>query len=307
LVRLVRKVRRARPDIVHWQYTELPFADVVTMLAIRLLGVRQVYTAHELLPWKVRAHHRWLFSRLYRIVDAIVVHNDDQEADLVRTFGVDPAKVYIAPLGDYALFATPALPQAEARRKLDVPLEAPIALFFGSIRRTKGLEVLLSAWPSLLEALPAALLLVVGKPFDGIDGTAAAAIIDEHGIRESVRTVFAHVDPDQANIYYRAADVVVLPYHEIGTSGVLRYAYNSARSVVGTSVGEQATRIVDGETGYQVPPGDPQALADALIRALRDRPTLEVMGKAAAWYAATNFDWLPSARLLLATYEKVRR
>jgi len=307
LARLLNRIRQSRPDIVHWQYTELPVADLLAMLVIRLLGVPQVYTAHELLPWAVSRHHRWLFSRLYRLVDAIVVHNEDQRAEVIRRFAVDPAKVHVAPLGDYALFATPELSQSEARTQLGLPGDRPIALFFGTIRPSKGLEVLLEAWALVGRKLPDAFLLVVGKPFKGLSTEDTIALIGRLGIGHRVQARFEQVDPVETNTYYRAADVVVLPYHDIGTSGVLRYAYNAARPVIATSVGEHRTRVIAGQTGHLVPPGDPAALADALIASLGDRPRLASMGEAARAYAADNFRWLDSARELLRIYEGLAR
>jgi glycosyltransferase involved in cell wall biosynthesis len=307
LVRLLARIRSSRPHVVHWQFTELPVADVLAMLAIRFLGIPQVYTAHELLPWSSGRHHRWLFSRLYRVVDAIVVHNDDQRAEIIGRFGADPAKVNVAPLGDYAIFATPELPQAEARSRLGLAEDAPIALFFGTIRPSKGLEVLLEAWALVARRLPEAVLLVIGKPYKGLDTAKTMALIQQLGIADSVRTRFEQVDPIVTNTYYRASDVLVLPYHEIGSSGVLRYAYNSARAVIATSVGEHGARVVEGETGHLVPPGNSEVLANVLVEALGDRPRLRSMGEAAHAYAAANFKWLDPAREMLRIYQQLRR
>ena len=307
LARLLNRIKRCRPDIVHWQYTELPIADVLTMVGIRLLGVAQVYTAHELLPWTARTHHRWLFTLLYAVVDAIIVHNGDQRAELIRRFRVAPWKVHLAPLGDYALFATPQLPQSQARARLGLSADPPVALFFGTIRPSKGLEVLLEEWALVVRKMPEAILLVIGKPYKGLDTQKTIALIQQLGIENSVRTRFEQVDPVDTNAYYRATDVVVLPYHDIGTSGVLRYAYNSARPVIATTVGEHRTRVVPGQTGHLVPPGNPAALADALLDSLGDRPKLRSMGEAAQVYAAANFKWLDPAREMLRIYEDLRQ
>ena len=307
LARLVRLARRLRPAVIHWQFTELPVADVLAMLAIRFLGIPQVYTAHELLPWARRAHHRWLFSLLYALVDAIIVHNVDQRAEIILRFRVAPSKVRVAPLGDYRLFATPEFPQALARARIGIPEDPPVALFFGSIRPSKGLEVLLEAWAVVDKALPEAILLVVGKPYKGLDTRKISSLIEQLGIEKSVRTTFAQVNPADSNTYYRAADVVVLPYHDIGTSGVLRYAYNSARPVIATSVGEHPRIVVPGQTGHLVPPGDPTVLASVLLDALGDRAALRSMGGSARAYATANFDWFDSAMILLSIYEDLGR
>jgi len=307
LGRLLLRIRRSRPDVVHWQFTELPVADVLAMIAIRALGIPQVYTAHELLPWSASAYHQRLFTRLYGLVDAVVVHNEDQRAEVVRRFSLDSTKVHVAPLGDYALFATPALSQSGARAELEVPDGAPVALFFGTIRPSKGLEVLLAAWARVAENVPEAQLFIVGKPFKGLDTTKMMDLIHELRIESSVRTRFEQVDPIETNTYYRAADVVVLPYHEIGSSGVLRYAYNSARPVIATAVGEHVGRVVAGQTGHMVPPGEASALADALIAGLRDRSALKSMGERAQAYAAANFKWLDSAKEMRRIYTHLVR
>lgn len=307
LARLLTDIARSRPDIVHWQFTELPIADVLTMLVIRVLGVRQVYTAHELLPWTASRHHRWVFARLYGLMDAVIVHNEDQRAAIIQRFPVRPSRVHVVPLGDYSLFATPQFPQAEARGLLGLPADPPIALFFGTIRPSKGLEVLLEAWALVVADVPGAILLVTGKPYKGLDTAKTVAMIQRLGIDNAVRTRFEQVDPVETNTYYRAADVVVLPYHDIGTSGVLRYAYNSARAVVATAVGEHGSRIVEGQTGYLIPPGNPSALAAVLVDALGERSNLKSMGEAAHAYAAANFKWLDSAKGLLAIYEDLHR
>ena len=77
--------------------------------------------------------------------------------------------------------------------------------------------------------------------------------------------------------------------------------------MIATSVGEHAARVITGQTGHLVPPGDPAALADALIGSLGDRSTLTSMGEAARAYAADNFRWRDSARELLRIYEGLAR
>jgi len=302
LVRLFRRVMAGRPDIVHWQYLELPVADALVMYAMRRLGIRQVYTAHELLPWSARVHHRWVFRRLYANLDGIVVHNADQFAQIVARFGVDEAKVFLAPLGDYALFAEPELAQSAARVRIGIEPDVPVALFFGAIRPSKGLDVLLRAWAIAIRAVPDAMLLVVGKPLRGMDAATITALIDELGIGDRVRSVLEQVDPADANTYYRSADVVVLPYRDIGTSGVLRYAYDSALPVVATAVGEHTNHVTPGKTGFLVPPDDVEALAVAIGDALRDRWLLQPMGRAAYAYASDQMGWLEPAKALRQMY-----
>ena len=169
LVRLIRAVRAARPDIVHWQYTELPIADLAAVTAMRILGFPQVYTAHELLPWTSRRYHRAVFRALYRSMAAIIVHDGARRDELIARFSVNRSLVHVIPLGDYSPFVAPDLPQALARQALGLPLDVPVALFFGAMRPAKGLDILLEAWPRVTRELPAAMLVVAGKPYKGLN------------------------------------------------------------------------------------------------------------------------------------------
>ena len=126
-------------------------------------------------------------------------------------------------------------------------------------------------------------LLIVGRP---LRGTTLPTAVDE-GLDLRPGTV----SPEEANDYYVAADVVVLPYDEVTTSGVLRYAFTVARPVVSTAVGEMPAHVRDGQTGWLVPAADPQALADALVDALANRDKAVELGRHAQAYARDTFDW----------------
>ena len=300
--RLMVAVAVGRPDLLHWQYTELPVVDLFTAFVIRALRVRQAYTAHELLPWSSRSYHRAVFRALYRLMDLIVVHDDARRTQLVERFHVADSRIRVVPLGGYGHVTTPNLLQSEARARLDLPPDVPVALFFGSIRESKGLEVLLGAWPRVRQRLPHARLLIAGRPFKRTNVDALLERLPLAPSELGITTEFRQVSPAVANDYYRAADVIVLPYHEIGTSGVLRYAFDSARTVVATSVGEHPDHVTPGVTGELVAPGNEVELADRLVAALEDRPRLERMGQAAAAYGAGRWRWEEIGRDLLAAY-----
>ena len=98
------------------------------------------------------------------------------------------------------------------------------------------------------------------------------------GLPDGITLHIGSSSPAAANDYYAAADVVAIPYDEVSTSGVMRYAYSAARPVVATSIGEFADHVMDGKTGRLVPPGDSEATASALIDVLSDRARALEMG-----------------------------
>lgn len=302
LGRLVVGVARERPAVIHWQYLEVPVLDVMAMQLLRLFRVRQVYTAHELLPWAAGVLDQAVMGHLYRTVQRVIVHNERDRKDLAVRFAVDPARVWVIPHGDYSLHADPALPQSIARSDLGLPANRPTALFFGALRPAKGLDVLLDAWPRVQSSVPGALLVIAGKPYRRAGTDHIRRRIDELGIADSTVLKAGVISPDDANRYYRASDLVVLPYRAITTSGVLRYAYSSARPVVATSVGEHVDWVVPGVTGSLVPPGDAFALGSEIAAMLADPETCQRLGSEAHAYGLRHFDWRTIAQRTRSTY-----
>jgi glycosyltransferase involved in cell wall biosynthesis len=199
----------------------------------------------------------------------------------------------------------PDLPQRDARDRLGLPSDVPIALFFGSLRPAKGLDVLLGAWPEVVRQIPQALLVVAGKPSRGPGAESLTSQVLSLGTWSGVRAELRQIDPAEANSFYRASDVVVLPYLEIGTSGVLRYAHSSARAVVASAVGEHNTWVIPGRTGCLVPPGDTRALASALVKVLVDRPGAAAMGERALELSNSQFAWSDISLATIRLYEQI--
>ncbi len=307
ILRVVGVAMLRRPAIAHWQYTQLVAVDALAMGAMRLAGIRLVYTAHEIVPWRVeRALARRALRAIYRTADRVIVHNEADADALHREFGVPSRRVRVIPHGDYALFATPELDQETARRQLQLPPSVPIALFFGTLRASKGVDVLIEAWPRVLERVPGAHLVVAGQPDRDLPARILAQLRTTARQESNALTLrLGKISDTEVSAYYRAADVVVLPYRAITTSGVLRYAYSSGRPVVATAVGEHPNWVVPGVTGELVPPGDPDSLATVLASLLRDRDRTARLGRQARRYAREQFDWARIAALTAAVYSEL--
>ena len=288
VVRLVVLAKRERVPIVHWQYVEIAAVDFGAFVMLRAMGVRVVQTLHETAPWGAGPAGRLLARLLAQTASAVIVHHDQ---DLVATdrMGIRRSRTRVIQHGGYALFARPDLPQADARSQLGLA-DSPVALFFGSMRPSKGLDDLLQAWVEVRGANPAARLAIVGPPYRG-HGSDLEGRVRCMGLAGVAILRLGAVDPHETNLWYRAADLVALPYREITTSGVLRYAYSSGRAVVATAVGEHQDLVVPGNTGTSVPARPPDILAAALVERLADPCGTAEMGRMALDLAGRQLDW----------------
>ncbi len=197
-----------------------------------------------------------------------VAQSDQVRRDLFETLpDVDPGLVRDCPhpVYDFGVPGRPRKLRDEARAALDLPADARVVLYFGFIKAYKGVPHLIDAAPRLKDRYGEGVrLMIVGdvygdaQPYrDRIEGSGAADVI---------RFVDGYAPDELVEDYFLAADLVVLPYVSATQSGIVQIAYNYDRPVVSTAVGGLPEVVLDGETGYLVPPGDPEALAAAIVR-----------------------------------------
>ena len=271
---------RNKVDLVlgTWAYPD-GFAAVI---AARILGVPAVVKLHgsdiNLIAREPgpRRMTSWALPKAARVVAVSRALADDAVA-----MGVDRARVAVVMNGvDGELFQP--RDRDAARRQLGLPA-GPLAVYVGNLKPEKGVLDLGAAWPSVLRHLPDATLVVVG---DGPLQHELATMTRPLG--ERVRLI-PRQPLEQVPAYMAAADILVLPSHSEGTPNVVLEALASGRRVVASAVGGVPDLITSPTLGALVPPHDPDALADALMLALRrpyDATEVARLGARGGWAAS---------------------
>ncbi len=152
--------------------------------------------------------------------------------------------------------------QAEAKAAAGLDPQNNYLLFFGFVRHYKGLDLLLRALPDIRARLPLTKLMVVGEfyePRAGID-----KLVRELGLADAVVIHDDYCPNEKVGMYFAAADAAVLPYRSATQSGIIQVAYALGLPVITTDVGGLGEVVVDGETGFIVPPENNAALVDAV-------------------------------------------
>jgi glycosyltransferase involved in cell wall biosynthesis len=254
------RLRREKPDLIIFKYW-LPFFGPCfgTIAAIarsnghtRVLLICDNVIPHERRPGDI------LFTRyLLRFSDHFIVQSKIVEKDLLS----------LAPHAHYQLVAHPVynsfgapLGKQEARTLLGIT-ESRVLLFFGYIRRYKGLHVLLEAFARLPKEGNIRLL-VVGEYYD--DAAEYQKQIEESDLADRVTVIGRYVPNDEVRVFFSAADAVVLPYLSATQSGISQIAFHFETPVIYTDVGGLGETVRDGVHGMAVPPNDPAGLARAI-------------------------------------------
>jgi glycosyltransferase involved in cell wall biosynthesis len=265
LLKLFWKCLTFRPQIVHLQGAQHPALYILLWVMLRLLGRSHfVYTPQDVLPNSFRPYHIRAFRFLYARMQHVFLNAKQNEALVIENFGVPRERITVLPIADLTAFVREHVPAEEP----PLPPGKKVVLCFGLIEPRKGIGTLISAAPEIVRQEPNTLILIVGKPL--MDLAPLERQIAELELADHVRLVPHYVTFAQMAGYFTATKLVVLPYENGWNSGVLASAFGFGKPVVATRVGGFDEVIVEESTGLLVAPRDPAALAQALVRLLRD-------------------------------------
>ena len=244
--------------------------------------------------------------RIVNEVDCILATCPAEVEELTELYGANSAKLSIVPCG-VDIRAFQPVERREARAELRL-LNKPTLVYVGRLVPRKGVDTLVEAFALLPVHLETQLVIVGGEPGVEPGGSSEAtrlgALADALGVAE--RVAFAGSRPQrELHRYYSSADVAVsVPHYEPFGMTPLE-AMACATPVVGSEVGGIKTSVADDETGYLVPPKDPEALANRLLLLLSNAEVREHMGRAARRRIEEHYTWQRVAALAAEAFEKV--
>jgi glycosyltransferase involved in cell wall biosynthesis len=267
LVGLQRLFRTWRPTIVHTHTAKAGVLGRIAARAARVPVVVHTYHGHVLREYfspPKTAFFRWLETRLASVADALVAVSDTVKADLVD-LGVAPAeKIRVVPLGLDLEDLSGELPRGVLRGEAGIAADVPLVGMVGRLVPIKDAPTFLEAARRVRALQPAVRFALVG---DGEERPALEAECARLEMNGTVR--FLGWRRDLAAVY-GDLDVVVNASRNEGTPVALIEALAASRPVVATRVGGTPDLLADGAHGRLVPPADPGALAEAIVKTLEE-------------------------------------
>lgn len=272
-LRLLPFAGSAKPKIFHtlWNGKFEYFDRTILILYYKLLGRKIVITAHNVNAGK-RDCNDSLMNRLtlrfqYRFADHIFVHTDLMKGELIQDFEVQAEQVTVIPFGINNAVPHTRLTAGEAKRMLGIQEAEKTILFFGNIGPYKGLDHLVAAFQTMNAQSGEYRLVIAGKHRTGAEQyvnklrEATAQDLKRGRIIQRIE----HIPDSEVERYFKAADVLVLPYTSASQSGVLFLGRSFGLPVVATDVGSLREDIIENETGFLCRPSDPADLARAIV------------------------------------------
>jgi glycosyltransferase involved in cell wall biosynthesis len=260
------------PQILHilWNDKFEFFDRTVLMLYYKLLGKKIAFTAHNVNAGKRDSNdsplNRLTLKIQYRLADHIFVHTHKMKDELIEEFGVGRRAITVIPYGINNSVPDTDVTSSQAKHRLGIKDSERTILFFGNIGPYKGVEFLVAAFQKLAGKRDDYRLIIAGKLRGGAEkyweDIRSAINRDVSGKRVIQKIEF--IPDDETELYFKAADVLALPYTHIYQSGVLFLGYSFGLPVIATDVGSLREGVVEGRTGFLCRPREPNELANTI-------------------------------------------
>ena len=260
----IKAINDWKPDILIISYWIPFFAPSFGFILRRLNNnVKLYYIVHN-----IDFHEKWIFAKSltkYALnkADLLVTLSESVYNDACRLFPKKKTVHGFHPVYNCYNFDKYTKVSAKSELKLT---SKKVILFFGYIKQYKGLELLIRSLPDVINKIENAHLLIVGEVYG--DPKKYRDAILEIGMRERVPFIDRFVKDEEIEIFFKAADVLALPYISATQSGVVQIAYDMDLGAVATPVGSLAELVLDGKTGIMAKDVSKEAFADAIVRYL---------------------------------------
>lgn len=178
-----------------------------------------------------------------------------------------------------------------SRKELNLSDNDKVILFFGYVRKYKGLDILIEALPEAIQQIPELKLLIVGEFYD--DVSSYTSLIENLGIKNNVVLLNKFVPNEEVAKYYAAADVTILPYRGATQSAVLNVSYSFGKPVIVTNVGGLSEFVIDDYTGIIVEPGSKENLTRGIVRYFGSEMNIDYQSNINEYLRRSDFNNLP--------------
>jgi glycosyltransferase involved in cell wall biosynthesis len=259
-----REILLLKPDLVAFDWYQPFFGMAYNTIAgiLKKAGIKVLFITENVISHEARFIDTFLTKIALRHADAFLTLSDSVRDFLKSMFGGKPIWQSTLPLFHTSENAAQTWTADSAKEKLALK-NKNVILFFGYIRKYKGLRDLIAAFPAVLKSVPDAHLLIVGESYENVEEY--HALIKQSGAESSITMINEYVPNEEIPLYYTAADVVALPYISATQSGIVKIAFGFEKPVVATDVGGLAEEVLKTGAGIVVPPHDVEKFAQALI------------------------------------------
>lgn len=291
-------------DVLHIQWILLSPLDWYFIKKIKKESkCKLIISVHDILPFNEKFYDKHFHKKIYDACDQIIVQAKTNIKRFDQLFPECSKKVTYIPHGHFLDFVDKH-DKSEAKEHLNIPKDKNVLLFFGQIKKVKGVGVLLEAFGKLLQKHNNYYLIIAGNIWKD-DFEPYKEIVDKYGITDNnLRLDLRYIPDEEVGYYYSACDASVLPYLDVYQSGVIQLCYAYEKPAIATRIPSFMEIVKDGETGFLCNVNDSSDLARVIVKAFDNKDRLPELGAKGKELIKDKFDWNKIAKKINELYLK---
>lgn len=277
-------------DIIHTEwYIFSPIDYFFLSKYKKKYKLKYIATVHDILPFNQKVYDMMFHKKIYSLADSIILQADNNMKRFANLFPESKQKTIMIPHG-HMLDYIETHDKNQSREKLGIPSEKFVFLFFGQIKKVKGVDLLLRALLKIKDQYPQIYIVIAGNIWK-TDFSECKNIIEKNDFSNCLKTDIRYIPDKEVSYFFSATDICILPYTDVYQSGVIQLAYGYKKPVVSTKLPSFTQFVHEGETGFLADVKDSESLSQAMIRAIQSESELEIMGQKGYDLVKKNLDW----------------
>ena len=250
-IKIGLQLYREKPDLIivrYWIPFLAPCLGTILKIAKKNNHTKVISIVDNMIPHEKRMGDRLLTQYFVKTVDGFIAMSEKVKND-IKTFSHKPVSISPHPIFNH--FGDP-ITKMEARKQLGLPQEKKIILFFGYIRKYKGLDLLIQAMSSESIKKLNIQLMIVGEFYE--DARTYHDLVISLGLQNQISFYSNYIPDGEVKNYVCSADFIIQPYKNATQSGVTPLAYHFEKPMLVTNVGGLADTVPNLKTGIVVEP-----------------------------------------------------
>lgn len=291
-------------QICHYHLFHINILTLIDLLITKMLRMKVVYTIHDVISFDDSKSCLSLDRFIYKRADRIITHNNFSRKAFLSTYNTLSINLDVIPHGNYVPFLDVNTDRTESRDFLGISNDKKVLLFFGIIKKVKGLEILLESLKDIVKKHPDVLLIIAGRVWRN-DFSDYQKIIDQHDLSRYCLIRNNFIPQQDVKYYYGASDLVVLPYKRIYQSGVLMMSLSYRKLVLVSDLDPLSEVISDGENGFVFETENINSLSNKLYYVLDNLDNLSLIRETSFNMILTKYGWDRIGSLTRLSYDNI--
>lgn len=306
-IKLLFILKSEKPEIIHFQWFKVPLLDCILLKFIKRLSPKSkiIFTAHNVLPHDTGNKYKKIYNKIYNLLDGIIVHTNRSKEEIKDQFNIYNDKIRVIPHGLLELnYDENNTKKIKSEVHENNNLGDKIVLgFIGSIRKNKGIELLLDVWEEneFLNNNEIILLIAGSCKNDKLNKR-----IEEMNNYKNVIIDIRFLPLDNFAAYMKVSDIILLPYLNISQSGVLLSVLAEEKPVLVSDRGGLTDPFEVGEIGWVIEPTESD-LRDCLREIINNKNEIrKIKNNEELWTKVKQYySWKDIGKKTTAFYESL--